>query len=170
MYLAGRRGSAPFKQAPYQSSGDPARADGTTQFEKLNNWAARDEFACPCPDMLTEVRRLRPKAAKLRRLVGGSRARDCFEVVISHERAWRTDHAIVRLPAPIFGRSTLQPYRLARHDVATLEMRSSSRETRLRTPIALYEAFVHSMPSHHTCSTRPHSQAAATSGKNPCPC
>lgn len=81
MYLAGRRGSAPFKQAPYQSSGDPARADGTTQFEKLKHWAARDKFACPCPDMLTEVRRLRPKAAKPRRLVGGSRARG-FEVVI----------------------------------------------------------------------------------------
>lgn len=42
------------------------------------------------PDMLTELRRLRPKAAKPRRLVGGSRARGCFEVVISHERAWRT--------------------------------------------------------------------------------
>lgn len=91
--------------------------------------------------MLTEVRRLRPKAAKPRRLAGGSRARDCFEVVISCERAWRTDHAIVRLPAPIFGRSTLQPYRLARHDVATLEMRSSSRETRLRTPIARLWSF-----------------------------
>lgn len=34
----------------------------------------------------------------------------------------------------------------------------------------VYGAFVHSMPSAHTCSTRPHSQAAATSGKNPCPC
>lgn len=34
----------------------------------------------------------------------------------------------------------------------------------------VYGAFVHSMPSPHTCSTRPHSQAAATSGKNPCPC
>lgn len=57
-------------------------------------------------------------------------------------RCHADDHAIVRLPAPIFDRSTLpQPYRLARHDVATLEMRSSSRETRLRTPIARLWSF-----------------------------
>lgn len=57
-------------------------------------------------------------------------------------RCHADDHAIVRLPAPIFDRSTLpQPYRLARHDVATLEMPSSSRETRLRTPIARLWSF-----------------------------